>query len=67
MGRLAGFKYREVASKLRTFEFVFDRQGSGSHDQCGVARLLSLTTRAQCLKELCAQSSAKQASMLRRS
>ena len=32
MGRLAGFKYREVARKLRTFEFVFDRQGPGSHE-----------------------------------
>ena len=27
MGRLTGFKYREVARKLRTFGFVFDRHG----------------------------------------
>jgi len=27
MGRLAGFKYREVARKLRTFGFAFDRHG----------------------------------------
>jgi predicted RNA binding protein YcfA (HicA-like mRNA interferase family) len=32
MGRLAGFKYREVARKLRTFGFVFDRAGPGSHE-----------------------------------
>jgi predicted RNA binding protein YcfA (HicA-like mRNA interferase family) len=32
MGRLAGFRYREVARKLRTFGFVFDRSGPGSHE-----------------------------------
>jgi len=32
MGRLGGFKYKEVARKLRTFRFVFDRQGKGSHE-----------------------------------
>ena len=32
MGRLSGFKYHEVARKLRTFGFVFDRQGPGSHE-----------------------------------
>jgi len=32
MSRLAGFTYREVARKLRTFGFVFDRQGPGSHE-----------------------------------
>jgi len=32
MGRLAGFKYREVARKLRTFGFLFDRHGPGSHE-----------------------------------
>jgi len=32
MGRLAGFKYREVARKLRTFRFLFDRPGPGSHE-----------------------------------
>lgn len=32
MGRLAGFKYREVARKLRTLGFLFDRQGPGSHE-----------------------------------
>ena len=32
MGRLAGFKYREVARKLRAFRFAFDRPGPGSHE-----------------------------------
>ena len=32
MGRLAGFKYREVARKLRTFGFAYDRPGPGSHE-----------------------------------
>ena len=32
MGRLAGFKYREVARKLRAFGFTFDRPGPGSHE-----------------------------------
>jgi predicted RNA binding protein YcfA (HicA-like mRNA interferase family) len=32
MARLAGFKYREVARKLRIFGFAFDRPGPGSHE-----------------------------------
>jgi len=32
MGGLAGFKYREVARRLRTFGYVFDRMGPGSHE-----------------------------------
>ncbi len=32
MGRLAGFKYREVARRLRALGFVFDRPGPGSHE-----------------------------------
>ncbi|MGH9377700.1 MAG: type II toxin-antitoxin system HicA family toxin [Terriglobia bacterium] len=32
MGRLAGFKYREVARKLRALGFAFDRTGPGSHE-----------------------------------
>ncbi|MGA2475011.1 MAG: type II toxin-antitoxin system HicA family toxin [Terriglobia bacterium] len=32
MGRLAGFKYREVARKLRAFGFTFDRPGPGSYE-----------------------------------
>jgi predicted RNA binding protein YcfA (HicA-like mRNA interferase family) len=32
MGRLAGFKYREVARRLRSFGYKFNRQGAGSHE-----------------------------------
>ncbi len=32
MGRLSGFKYRDVAQKLRAFGFAYDRQGPGSHE-----------------------------------
>jgi predicted RNA binding protein YcfA (HicA-like mRNA interferase family) len=32
MGRLSGFKYREVARRLRAFGYVFDRPGAGSHE-----------------------------------
>lgn len=32
MGRLAGFKYTDVARKLRTLGFRFDRQARGSHE-----------------------------------
>ncbi len=32
MGRLSGFKYRDVVQKLRSFGFLFDRQGPGSHE-----------------------------------
>jgi predicted RNA binding protein YcfA (HicA-like mRNA interferase family) len=32
MGRLAGFKYREVTRRLRTFGFAYDRPGPGSHE-----------------------------------
>ena len=32
MGRLAGFKYKQIARKLKKFGFVFDRQAAGSHE-----------------------------------
>jgi predicted RNA binding protein YcfA (HicA-like mRNA interferase family) len=32
MGRLSGFKYKEVARKLRTFGYAYHRQGKGSHE-----------------------------------
>ncbi|EDZ92859.1 MAG: type II toxin-antitoxin system HicA family toxin [Limnospira sp. PMC 1291.21] len=32
MGRLSGFRYREIVKKLKTFGFVFDRQAAGSHE-----------------------------------
>ena len=32
MGRLAGFKYREIIKKLKKFGFEFYRQAAGSHE-----------------------------------
>ena len=32
MGRLAGFRYREVVRKLKACGFQFDRQAAGSHE-----------------------------------
>jgi predicted RNA binding protein YcfA (HicA-like mRNA interferase family) len=32
MGRLAGFRYREIVRKLRTLGFVFFRRAAGSHE-----------------------------------
>lgn len=32
MGRLSGFRYRDVARKLRACGFQFDRQAAGSHE-----------------------------------
>ena len=32
MGRLSGFKYREVVRRLRQFGYGFDRPGPGSHE-----------------------------------
>lgn len=32
MGRLSGFRYRDVVGRLRSFGFRFDRQAAGSHE-----------------------------------
>jgi predicted RNA binding protein YcfA (HicA-like mRNA interferase family) len=32
MGRLSGFRYREVIRKLKKSGFQFDRQAAGSHE-----------------------------------
>jgi predicted RNA binding protein YcfA (HicA-like mRNA interferase family) len=32
MGRLSGFKYREIVKILKNFGFVFYRQAAGSHE-----------------------------------
>ena len=32
MGRLAGFKYRQIVKRLKKSGFVFDRQAAGSHE-----------------------------------
>jgi len=32
MGRLAGFRYREIVKRIKAFGFAFDRQAAGSHE-----------------------------------
>lgn len=32
MGRLAGFKYREIIRRLKALGLEFDRQAAGSHE-----------------------------------
>ncbi len=32
MGRLSGFRYRDVARKLKVYGFEFDRHAAGSHE-----------------------------------
>lgn len=32
MGRLAGFKYRDIIKRLKRLGFEFDRQAAGSHE-----------------------------------
>lgn len=32
MGRLAGFKYRQIVKTLKKLGFAFDRQAAGSHE-----------------------------------
>jgi predicted RNA binding protein YcfA (HicA-like mRNA interferase family) len=32
MGRLSGFKYREIVQRLKALGFQFDRQATGSHE-----------------------------------
>ncbi len=32
MGRLSGFRYRQIAKKLKTFGFEFHRHAAGSHE-----------------------------------
>jgi predicted RNA binding protein YcfA (HicA-like mRNA interferase family) len=32
MGRLAGFRYKDIARRLKVFGFAFDRQAAGSHE-----------------------------------
>jgi predicted RNA binding protein YcfA (HicA-like mRNA interferase family) len=32
MGRLAGFRYREIIKRLKRFGFEFYRQAAGSHE-----------------------------------
>ena len=43
MGRLSGFRYRDVAKRLRKLGFIFDRQAAGSHE---IWHSLNLPTQA---------------------
>ena len=54
MGRLAGFKYREVARRLRAFGWTFDRPGPGSHEvwrQASTGRKVTLPHHARDMAE----------------
>ncbi|MBV8205902.1 MAG: type II toxin-antitoxin system HicA family toxin [Acidobacteria bacterium] len=54
MGRLAGFKYREVARRLRSFGYSFDRMGPGSHEiwrQAATGRKVTLPHHAKEMAE----------------
>ena len=44
MGRLAGFRHREVVRKLKALGFEFDRQAAGSHEIWFNARTNCYTT-----------------------
>ena len=32
MGRLSGFRYRDIVRRLKALGFAFDRQAAGSHE-----------------------------------
>lgn len=54
MGRLSGFKYRDVVRRLKRFGFVFDRQGPGSHEvwrQTDTGRKVTLPHHARPMAE----------------
>ncbi len=54
MGRLAGFKHRDVARKLRALGFAFDRQAAGSHEiwrHTASGRKTTLTNHARDIPE----------------
>lgn len=44
MGRLAGFRYRDIVRKLKALGFEFDRQAAGSHEIWFHASLRRYTT-----------------------
>lgn len=54
MGRLSGFRYREVTRRLKIFGYEFDRQGHGSHEMWvnpTTGRSVPLTRHARDMKE----------------
>ncbi len=44
MGRLGGFRYREIVARLKRFGFEFHRQAAGSHEIWYSARTNRYTT-----------------------
>jgi predicted RNA binding protein YcfA (HicA-like mRNA interferase family) len=44
VGRLAGFRYRDVVRRLKALGFAFDRQAAGSHEIWYNASSLRYTT-----------------------
>lgn len=44
MGRLGGFRYREIVARLKRFGFEFHRQAAGSHEIWFCARTNRYTT-----------------------
>jgi predicted RNA binding protein YcfA (HicA-like mRNA interferase family) len=53
-GRLSGFKYREVARRLRAFGYEFDRHGPGSHEvwrQASTGRKVTIPHHAKDMAE----------------
>lgn len=44
MGRLAGFRYREIVRRLKALGFAFDRQAAGSHEIWFNATTIRYTT-----------------------
>ena len=63
MGRLSGYRYREVVKRLKQFGFAFDRQAAGSHEiwyQASGQRYTTTPTIQEIfLKEPCGQSCAR--------
>jgi len=60
MGRLSGFRYRDIVKKLKAFGFEFYRNAVGSHEIWrnkvqGVLQLFPITL-VTCPKALCARS-----------
>lgn len=54
MGRLSGFKYHDVARRLRAMGFVFDRGGAGSHEiwrHAGTGRKVTVPHHARDMAE----------------
>lgn len=44
MGRLAGFRYRDIIKRLKKFGFEFHRQAAGSHEIWYNAKTKRFTT-----------------------